>query len=250
MSLASLEAARQALAGRDAHRRGRRLTTTNLIRLSVNCGGVPLEVCPRLPEDLAEESGSPLEVYSLARLLASEGYGGSADGVTAAMVAMGQAVVNQARRKTGGDVTRLLTNSTIEAAKGKYGRQCSRYAATSQDPYDWHALVAQEVIYGDLPDLARGATKFLDPHVQQAGTQAGARLRSLEEVLTRWSPDSAWVGEIPPIETEHLAFFRPASDGTDSMQALLARLGGGAVPAAGGGVLLAVVGIAAWIALG
>jgi len=206
-----------------------------------------LLVIPTSPSILASQAGLPLDVYSMARLLASEGYGGPALEKRFALTQIGHAVKNEARRR-GLSVTSLLTKSTYPEASGKYGEQRGRYASTSKAPKDAHLSLAQQVMAGTQADRTGGATKFLDPHVFQRGIQAGARLKPVEQVLTDWHEHNAYVGSIPGITTSYLMFFRPEKSAAKRKAALQvaladARASGGIV---GTFVLLAIAGLAIW----
>lgn len=182
--------------------------------------GSTVEIVRTPPAELARKAGVPLEVYSLARCIRSEGYSGKGElGRAAAAVAIGQVIRNGASR-SGKTITAKLTYSTIANASGFYGRQRGRYAATTSDPARWHIEVAQAVLNGHVQDLARGATKFLAPAVWgeaarkgQDATQAGRKLAQFESVVRAWILDegNAFTGPIPAIDPYHLALFRKDS---------------------------------------
>lgn len=172
-------------------------------------------IVPTEPATLAHRAGLPLETYSLARCIASEGYSGAEEGKAAAAVAIGQAIRNGAGSSS---ITAKLIRSRYPAAHGFYGEQSGRYAATTRDPKRWHGLVAAAVLAGDVPDLARGATMFLAPTVYAGkGTQAGRPLGPFDVRMRKWHSidqdgyEQAWIGQIPTVDAGHLLVFRDES---------------------------------------
>jgi len=184
-----------------------------------------IEVVNELPPELAKAAGTDLETYSLARVIASEGYSG--DDYALAMVGIGNVIKNEARRRNGDDslaITRLLVYSQFPVAKDHYGEQSGRYAATTRDPMKWHVLFAKALMDKDLPDITKGATQFLDPW-GPASTQKKKRLEEFPDVMERWHKKSAWIGELPGLDTLSLAFFRPEPDEAKRNSALASLLG-------------------------
>lgn len=186
----------------------------------------------------------------MARMLASEGYGGPTLEKGFALTQIGHAVQNEARRR-GLSVTALLTKSNYPEAHGKYGEQRGRYASTAKDPKDPHFNLAQQVMLGITPDRTSGATKFLDPHVFRGGFQAGSRLKPIQRVLADWHEKNAYV-PVQGITPQYLMFFRPEKDPKkrkDALQAALASVG----PSTGwiGSLaILGIVGISLWLLKG
>lgn len=173
------------------------------------------------PSELSRKAGANIDVYSLARCLMSEGYGGPSSGYTMALAAIGQTIVNEATRRNL-SLTKLLTTK-----EGKYGSQRKvGYAASSKDPTRYHLMIAQAVINGDVDDLVNNATKFLDPSVWARGaTQEGKSLKPLPTILEDWGKTHAWVGPITGLDDFYLAFFRRETDAEKrkkSMDGLLA----------------------------
>lgn len=176
------------------------------------------------PAQLAAQAGVDIETYSLARVLASEGYGGEDVGEIWAIVAIAQAVVNTARAR-GKNITALVTASTWGTPlAGHYGEQSGRYAATSADPREWHLAVARAVLQGAVPDLARGATQFFDPLVQDGGVQRGTKIKTADAILQSWHAHSAWIGQVPMIDPYALMFLRPEPNPVLRAAALSAAL--------------------------
>jgi hypothetical protein len=160
------------------------------------------------PAQLAAQAGLSREAYALARCIRSEGYGGDPVGRAAAAVVIGQAIRNGSAGK---GIEATLTHSQFANASGYFGEQSGRYAATTQDPTAWTGQVAEAVLAGGLPDLARGAHKFLDPAVFARGEQAGRPLGELASVLRSWMLGNEaleWVGPIPTVDTFHLVVLR------------------------------------------
>ncbi len=167
------------------------------------------------PSELAASVNTGLDTYSLARCIASEGWGGLREQVTLAMVAMGFTVVNEAHRR---DIT---ITQLVTTKGGQYGEQNKvGYASTARDPTHWHIVVATMVIDGTVDNPIDGATKFVDPAVwATGGMQAGKRLRPFNEVMAEWHDEVAWIGPIPGIDSFHLSFFRREKNVTVRWQA-------------------------------
>lgn len=191
--------------------------------------GVLVTTVTTPPVDLARAAGTSLEAFSLGTCIAAEGYGdrkndpeGHEKGVTAATIAMAQVVVNEARARRS-SITKLLTTGIASkmAPAGFYGEQRGRYAATTRPPTRWHLEVAEQVLAGDVPNLARGALHFLAPSVwARGGTQSGRKLRPLPDVLGDWmlgSERNDWVGQVPTVDPFYLVFLGPG--GTSSSRA-------------------------------
>jgi hypothetical protein len=181
------------------------LTHATLTTVPTGSGGT-VRIALADPADLAAQAGLSREAYALARCITSEGYGGPSMGKAAAAVAIGQAIRNGARL-TGQSIEQKLTYSKFVAARGYFGEQSGRYAATTLDPTFWAGQVAKAVLADELPDLARGADHFLDLAVYKTGIQAGKEIPPLQTTLTKWMDGDGlvWKGPIPTIDTYHLA---------------------------------------------
>jgi hypothetical protein len=169
------------------------------------------------PTTLASRAGYSVEEFALGRLIASEGYGG--EGRTAeatARTALAQAVVNEARRRKMSIVDLLTRSSDSVLLPGFFGSQKAKiYAATTKDPTKWDLEIARAVLRGSVPDLAKGATNFLDPEIWGGAiargttpTQGGYALGKFEEIITSWHKDKAWIGPIPGVDSYYLMLFR------------------------------------------
>jgi len=186
------------------------------------------------PSALASAAGVDLETYSLARCIASEGYGnrrkdpeGTAQAAPIAAVGIAQAVRNNA--KLGGkSITAMLTYSTWgktnDIPQGRYGEQSGRYAATSADPNRWHLAVAKAVLNDEVPNLVGAAHKFFDPETQDGGTQAGKTISDAATVLTSWHKENAWIGVVPGTDPYYLMFLRKEANPAVRQAALQAAL--------------------------
>lgn len=205
----SVRALQEALGDHDLAAPLTQTTTTSVATADGTVAVVAVE-----PAKLAERAGVPLETYSLARVVRSEGYSGAAIGKAAAAVAIGQAVRNGAGSHS---ITAKLVHSSYPAASGFYGEQRGRYASTRLDPTGWHAQVAAAVLERAVPDLARSATMFLAPHVYVGGTQAGRPLGPFDVRMRKWHSidqegyDQAWVGHIATVDAGHLMLFHHES---------------------------------------
>jgi hypothetical protein len=164
------------------------------------------------PQMLAWECGVNVNVYSLARMIASEGYSGDkqTEGATAA-IAICQMALNKAKR-VGQDVTDVMTyHPSRDNRNDRYGRQNGgRYCSTIRDPKQWHLNVANAVWNSLVPDIVEGCHMYFDPKVQDGGKQAGTALRrDAEGVCREWIIDGGnEFVPLPGISTYNLMAFR------------------------------------------
>ena len=128
---------------------------------------------PVPPEELAAQAGVDLEVYALARCLASE----HANDPNIYLLSIGWAVKNKAAERQE-SILELLTNGAGDAGDGWFGEQKAaagtKYASTARDPHVRHVEVATSVIFGGMPDPTGGATHFFSPRAQDALAQKAA----------------------------------------------------------------------------
>lgn len=135
-------------------------------------------VVPGSPDYLAGVAGVDVEVYSLARNIASEE--GNSNAATQA--AAGWATKNHADA-AGKTITTVLTHAVYAPHSGVYGTQrnievgtpngpnpatgfkggSDRYASTALDPYEGHIAVAQGILDGTIPDITQGADQYDRP---------------------------------------------------------------------------------------
>lgn len=178
--------------------RGRRLTHTTINdNLSVD------EPPQALAAAAAELLGRPVDVdaYAAARMVRSEE--GDASDLTKALLV--HVAMNDAQRKTGGDLLRVLTLSSVASRNGKFGKQTSRRYSTRSDPYERDLLIAEEAIgeWRSGLDRSGGAVKFY--HRQPLEIVGVA---SYEDIVASWGREGLQPFEIDgaPIG---LVFFRP-----------------------------------------
>jgi hypothetical protein len=179
------------------------VTSSSSTEYAVNSKMV--SVVDQSPDDLAKVAGVNVDTYSLARCIASEGYGTSVDkdgtllGKPVAAIAIAQAVRNKAKRAWKGSITKALTYSTYASVpQWHYGEQSGRYASTSRNPNRWHLEVARAVINEDVPNLVADAHMFFDPRTQDGGTQGGKAINPSDEILIKWHDEgNAWIGPVP-----------------------------------------------------
>ena len=143
--------------------RGKRVTNAPY---SKTTGGVNVS-----PQDLADQAGVDIEVYSLARMISSE-EGRSSNTIKAAV---GWAAVNHAQ-SAGKTLTALLTTNTHH--QGLYGTQVGGYASTANDPYEGDIAIANGILNGDIPDMTGGADQFDRPSGEDASKVAANRIAS------------------------------------------------------------------------
>lgn len=205
MAISDLQSARSQLSGA--------AVTHSSYATYTSRNGVVSKYVADEPAALASSADCDLDTYSLARVLASEGYGGGADGYAAALVAIGQASLNVAARN-GLSITAQCVKAHGDA-NGHYGQQTQgREFATTEDPTAWHIECARQIRAGEVPDLAFGAHQYLDPSVWASRANSEHPLEPFSTVITRWhdSYKWAWAGSIPSVNPFYLMLFYPEGD--------------------------------------
>ncbi len=154
----------------------------------------------------------PLEAYSLARMIRSEG---AAQGEVRAHVAL-----NDLAQLGWKSLHYLLTYSRDPNRKGLYGQQWSpsvppnyptanaRRYSTREDPYEGDVRLAVKVLHDHANgiDPSNGATKFVDIK-SMSGTQSGTR--SFQDIDAEWKADG-YVAYTLPAYGDNLVFYRRA----------------------------------------
>jgi hypothetical protein len=122
------------------------------------------------PQQLADEAGTDLDTYALARMISSEH--GRDDNVTKAAIA--HVALNYAAR-VGRSISGLLLRANNAQHSGFFGTQrdideestryneSDRYASTALDPYEGELQIATAVLSGEVPDPTGGAIQFDAP---------------------------------------------------------------------------------------
>lgn len=165
----------------------------------------------RRAAELTVEFAIPLDAYSLARMIRSEG---AAAGRVRAHVAL-----NDLRTfRFASTVHDLLTYSTDRTRRGLYGKQYSapmppefpaanrRRYSTSKDPYESDVILAMSVLAERARgvDPTRGASKFID--VSSMGKQQGSR--SFAVVDAEWKADGYEAYTLPEYGTDLVLYRR------------------------------------------
>jgi len=167
---------------------------------------------------LAAQAGLPADVYTLARLFASEGVGG---GQNEALVhtLQGLAVLNEARRRKV-SITQLL------APDGYYATQTGRYAATNFDPKAWQVELARLLLTGAVPDITDGAIHFFSPRAQVAlNARNPAQNKPPETIVQNWGNDGeVWIGNVAGVNPWYYFAFRKATSAQDKAAGIQAGL--------------------------
>ena len=170
----------------------------------------------QLPASLARDAGLDVDVYSLARLTASEN---SSDGPSYRLAVCEVGLNELERRRRVNAPTRTLspTGNLVERTsggkfartQGHYGQQRGRWASTYRDPSESDVVAAQAAL-SRKTDLAKGAVRFFSPKAQNGGIQAGRKLaKDAEDVIRLWGSDGyAWVGPVSGIDAYRLMLFR------------------------------------------
>ncbi len=155
------------------------------------------------PQRLATAAGLDLDVYSLARMIASE----NGSSTAATILATAECARNKAAQR-GVRVSALLLRSTIAGAGGKYGEQAAgRWASTRRDPNGRHVECARVAMEGS--NAFAGAVDFFDPSAQDLGKQGRHPLRSSSEqyIAARAAEGLGWVGPLEDVDAYSLMVF-------------------------------------------
>lgn len=122
------------------------------------------------PQKLADEAGTDLDSYALARMIASE-HPRDSNEIKAAIASV---ALNYAA-KVGRSISGLLLRANNANHTGWFGTQrdideespnfqdSDRYASTALDPYAGELQIATAVLSGQLPDTTGGAIQFDAP---------------------------------------------------------------------------------------
>ena len=177
------------------------------------------------PSWLASEAGVSVDVYSLARMVASEDYSATPE----THLCLAETAYNKAKLR-GQSVTRLLTYSSKSAHNTLYGEQAAgRWASTRVDPNGKHIAAAEAALSGT--SLANGATDFFDPATQDGGIQGDHMLRMNSEDYIRGRDGEGlhWVGPIAGVDPTRQMFFSRNSPYSldDGLAAARGESGGG-----------------------
>lgn len=208
------------------------------------------EVVTIAPSLLADSAQLPLDVYSVARLVASEWGSGPAPG----LLAIAEAARNRAKA-LGQTMTAMLTKDTNAAQTGYYGRQTGRWAATSQDPTARAVAAARGALEAGT-NVASGAVKFFHPRTQDRGWQGGTALtKDAAQVVTSWAGDGyQFIHDAPlysmGIDPYEFMIFKRVSGKVDTARALTAiSKGRGSAGGATLSVMLLLAIVAGWYLL-
>lgn len=153
---------------------------------------------PADPAALAAGKGVSLDVYALARMIASEAGGQK----QIAQQAVAAVAVSHAADE-GKSISAVLLHAT-HAGNGFFGKQAQgRYAATSRDPSSAQLGLAAQVIAGELPDPTGGARQWDSPRAYDDPSDADAterkRLAAGNELVI-----------LPGVPASTFRFWRPA----------------------------------------
>ncbi len=162
------------------------------------------------PASLAGQAGLPLDVYSLARMVASEN--GSASSAT--LLALAEVARNKAAQRSE-TVTELLTRSSITIADGRYSEQAAgKWASTRLDPNGRHVAAATFAL-GEGSNVFGDAIDFFDPSAQDKGQQGTHVLRQTSEeyIAARAAEGLQWIGPVDGVNPYRLMCFAPPVSG-------------------------------------
>ena len=127
------------------------------------------------PAELARRAGVPIDVYTLARFLASEVSRARGADHDMERIAIAWTILNEAHRRDRERVAgvrwnlpRLATWIGRQGDSGLYGRQHQgRFASTHADPGGAEIYIARQILAGAWPDPTGGATMFFSPAAQR-----------------------------------------------------------------------------------
>lgn len=159
------------------------------------------------PHTLAAAASVSQDVYTVARMVASEeGRGSSAE-----KLALAEAARNKAAQR-GVSVTSLLTSSTHGAPfSGRYGEQAAgRWASTSKRPNASHIAAAQAALV-EGTDIASGAVDFFDPSSSGKPQNGHPTRGTTAYIADAASHGLVWIGPVDSIRPDHVMLFRKAT---------------------------------------
>jgi hypothetical protein len=162
---------------------------------------------PVLPSTIAAKVGLPVDVYSAARVAASEaGTGSEAEKAAVIWVA-----INQCRH-----LGKSLTAGVCSGkGAGLYGAQNagSRWISTRLDPTATDVDIAQRVLAGKLPDNTGGARKFLHPATQDALAKKAAKGygKTAAVVIADWEAEGFRAQSVPGVPSSRFLVFTKAA---------------------------------------
>jgi len=164
------------------------------------------DIVQESPGELALSAGVPLEVYSLARMIASE-HGSDGPEIK---TAVGFAAWNEARRR-GTTITKLMTAS--KKSPGHFGAQhMGRYASTARDPRAIDLAIAGKILGGALSDPTGGANQFDAPKTQRIlHKRDPSKFPTPEKVAANRIAGGQEMVSIPGVDADYLRFWRPRS---------------------------------------
>jgi hypothetical protein len=183
----------------DRKKSGRKLTDAPIVEGAV--GTVT-------PAALARQASLPVDVYTAARIAASEA-GNRSELEQAAVIWVAR---NQARHLKK-DLTSAATMGKTGA--GFYGSQSAggRWIATSKDPTEAHAAIALAVLGGEIPDPTGGARRFFHVASQDAlNRRDPAKWRPSAAIVDKWRGEGFSPRKVGSIPTSEFLVFVDTSD--------------------------------------
>lgn len=169
------------------------------------------------PAVLAGGATQNVDVYSLARMIASE------DGSASAPTLLGLAECARNKAAKGGvSVTKLLTRSSMSGMDGTYSEQAAgKWASTRLDPNGRHVTAAQIAMLEDSDEFG-GAVDFFDPHSQDGGLQNGRKLHLTSEdyITARAEEGLEWIGDVDGVDAYRFMAFAPGQKPIDYSDAM------------------------------
>jgi hypothetical protein len=167
------------------------------------------------PATLASQAGAGLDVYALARLIASE-VGGLPE---LARIAVAYAALNEARRRKT-TVSKLLMGSAGRFSAQNVG---GKFASTAQPPTTGDLETARRVFAALVSDPTGGATRWDSPAAQRALLKRGASryTKTPEQVAASRRGEGFEVVYLAGIDPEKLRFWRKRSSAGGLLSELL-----------------------------
>lgn len=152
--------------------------------------------------EVASDAGyaDNIDVYSVARMVASEGYRGIS---TTEKICLAETCRNEAIRR-GITPTALLTETGHRP--GYYGSNDSdhKWAATSKEPTDEDFDAADSAL-NQGSNLAQNATDFFDPHDQDwCHTHKGYSMDAAAYIAKQIKAGFQWIGEIAGVDSNRV----------------------------------------------
>lgn len=170
------------------------------------------------PAVLAKQAGVSLDVYALARAIASE-HPNSSELVKMAVAWVTQ---NNARRRGVSVASLLLAPNGLFARQNATvnGKHLGKYAATGNDPIAQEIAIAGKVLSGAVADPTGGAVQFDSPRAQRAALARKVKgyRKTPEQVAAERMKEGKVLVTLTGVDPDYLRFWRPRAGAAVAMR--------------------------------